>query len=511
LIKHNDQYYDSLGLAIVRTFLDNPPLLPEFASLGAGKNYAGLESLKLGKQHIPVDDEVSAYVPYRGEQKSFEYVSATDVLTNKALASSLKDKIVLVGTSAPGLNDLRSAPMQKFYPGVEVHANLIAGILDNSIKQRPAYTNAVELLLLLAAGLLLAFSLPILNPLKATLMTFAVLIAVLLINFFAWQSANLILPIASLLFMIGLIYLVNMSYGFFVESRSKRQLAGLFGQYVPPELVDEMSKNPEKVNMEPDNREMSVLFTDIRGFTSISEGLNPQQLSEMMNEILSPMTQIIHQHRGTVDKYMGDAIMAFWGAPLADNNHAQHALKAAMDMAAALKKLNEKFATKGWPAIQMGIGVNCGTMAVGNMGSSFRMAYTVMGDNVNLGSRLEALTKNYGVGIIVSEYVKAQTHDMVYRDLDAVRVKGKEAPVTIFEPLGAETEVSQEQLNALKLHQQALKLYRNQQWDLAEMQWINLQNSQPHDLYALYIERIQLFRKIPPAKNWDGVYNFETK
>jgi adenylate cyclase len=263
--------------------------------------------------------------------------------------------------------------------------------------------------------------------------------------------------------------------------------------------------------MEPDNREMSVLFTDIRGFTSISEGLNPQQLSEMMNEILSPMTQIIHQHRGTVDKYMGDAIMAFWGAPLADNNHAQHALKAAMDMAAALKKLNEKFATKGRPAIQMGIGVNCGTMAVGNMGSSFRMAYTVMGDNVNLGSRLEALTKNYGVGIIVSEYVKAQTHDMVYRDLDAVRVKGKEAPVTIFEPLGAETEVSQEQLNALKLHQQALKLYRNQQWDLAEMQWINLQNSQPHDLYALYIERIQLFRKIPPAKNWDGVYNFETK
>jgi adenylate cyclase len=363
----------------------------------------------------------------------------------------------------------------------------------------------------LAAGLLLAFTLPILNPLKATLMTLAVLIGVLLINFFAWQSANLVLPIASLLFMIGLIYLLNMSYGFFVESRSKRQLAGLFGQYVPPELVDEMAKNPEAVNMEPDNREMSVLFTDIRGFTTISESLSPQQLSEMMNEILSPMTQIIHQHRGTVDKYMGDAIMAFWGAPLQDNNHAQHALDAAMNMAAALKKVNEKFTAKGWQAIQMGIGVNSGQMAVGNMGSSFRMAYTVMGDNVNLGSRLEALTKNYGVTIIVSEYVKAQTANMVYRELDAVRVKGKEAPVTIYEPLGLETEVSTEALNALKLHKEALKLYRNQQWDLAEMQWINLQNSQPKTLYALYIERIQLFRKIPPAKNWDGVYNFESK
>jgi adenylate cyclase len=228
--------------------------------------------------------------------------------------------------------------------------------------------------------------------------------------------------------MIGLIYLVNMSYGFFVESRNKRLLAGRFGQYVPPELVDEMAKNPEEINLKGESRVMTVMFSDVRGFTNISEGLDPQQLTELMNDFLTPMTQIIHQNRGTIDKYMGDAIMAFWGAPLVDENHAQNALNAALQMNAALKNLNEKLAKKNLPAISIGVGINTGDMAVGNMGSSFRMTYTVMGDNVNLGSRLESLTKNYGVDIVVSESVKAHATNYVYRELDIVRVKGKDVP-----------------------------------------------------------------------------------
>ncbi len=515
LIKYGDHYYDFLAVEVARVYLQSPVLEAKFATVGADKNYAGLEAFQVADKRIPVDGEVATLIPYRGVQGSFQYVSATDVLTNKVRLESLKNKIVLVGTTAPGLMDLRATPVQSNYPGVEVHANVISGILDNNIKERPAYTQGVEFLLLLLAGLLLTFTLPNLNPLKATLLTLAVLTGVLGINFASWQYANLVLPIASLLLMIGLIYLLNMSYGFFVESRGKRQLTGLFGQYVPPELVKEMAKNPELISLKGESREMTVLFSDIRGFTQISEGLDPKQLTQMMNEFLTPMTQIIHSNRGTIDKYMGDAIMAFWGAPLRDKNHAQHALNAALQMNASIKDISAKFAIKGWPAIQMGFGLNTGNMVVGNMGSSFRMAYTVMGDSVNLGSRIEGLTKNYGADIIVSEFVKAQTPDMVYRELDIVRVKGKESPVTIYEPLGNAEQVTQETLEALNLYHQAIKNYRNQEWNLAEKQLKNLEKLAVDDtksvLYSLYLARIKQFKKTPPNKNWDGVFNYETK
>lgn len=343
-------------------------------------------------------------------------------------------------------------------------------------------------------------------------MSIGVLLGILVINVLSWQYANLVLPIAASLLMIGLIYLVNMSYGFFVESRGKRQLTGLFGQYVPPELVNEMALNPESINLAGENREMTVLFTDIRGFTNIAEGLDPTQLTRMMNEFLTPLTQIIHSNRGTIDKYMGDAIMAFWGAPLKDENHAQNALNAAIEMKAALKNINEKFVKKGWPVIKIGIGINTGNMVVGNMGSSFRMAYTVMGDSVNLGSRLESLTKYYGVDIVVSDMVRSQTPQYVYRELDLVRVKGKDIPVAVYEPLDTKSALSDETLDELKLYREALKLYRNQQWDLSEIQFINLQKMYPQQsLYALYIKRIGQLRQAPPGVGWDGAFNVEYK
>jgi adenylate cyclase len=510
LIQYNGQYYDSLAVAVAKVYLQQP-VQAKFASMGTSDRYGGLESLMLGQQRIPVDDEVAALIPYRGARGRFHYVSASDVLNNKVRPQTLNNKIVLIGTTAPGLMDLRAAPVQNVYPGVEMHANLIAGILDNNIKERPAYTQGAEFVLVLLAGLLLALFLPILNPLKATLLTLGVLASVLALNIASWQYANLVLPIAAGLLMIGLIYLLNMSVGFFVESRGKRQLAGLFGQYVPPELVQEMAKNPEKIDMTGESREMTVLFSDIRGFTHISEGLDPKQLTRMMNEFLTPMTTIIHEHRGTIDKYMGDAIMAFWGAPLKDENHAQNALNAAMQMNAAIKSINEKFAKKGWQAIKMGFGLNTGNMVVGNMGSSFRMAYTVMGDSVNLGSRIEGLTKYYGVDIIVSEFVKAQTPQIMYRELDLVRVKGKDKPVAIFEPIGTSEQLSAELLASHHLYHEAIQHYRNADFKLAEQHFKQLDKQAPHALNALYLARIAQFKKMPPAKNWDGVYSHESK
>jgi len=257
---------------------------------------------------------------------------------------------------------------------------------------------------------------------------------------------------------------------------------------------------------------MTVLFSDVRDFTTISEGLDPTQLTRMMNEILTPVTRIIHKYRGTIDKYMGDAVMAFWGAPLADPDHSRHAVTAALGIVQALPELRERFKARGWPPIRMGVGIHTGMMNVGNMGSEFRMAYTVLGDAVNLGSRLEGLTKAYGVSVIVSQSVKERLADFSYRELDRVRVKGKDEPVTIFEPVGAADGLSADVLEELAMVEEAFQAYRAQAWDRAEVLFQRLHRTRPRlYLYSLYLERIACFKKIPPPGNWDGVYVHKTK
>jgi adenylate cyclase len=509
LVQYHDQVYEAFSSAVARAANEaagdrstKPALILD----------ADAEQLRIGKNRIPVNDDMAALIPYRGAQGSFRYVSATDVMSNTVDKTILKNKIVLLGTTAAGLMDLRATPMQNVYPGVEVHANMVTGILDGSIKQNPAYTQGIEFILLLLVGCLLAFSLPNLSPSSATLLTALCLALLLGSNWLAWEAGNLVLPLAALLVTISTLYLFNMAYGFFFESRLKRQLGRLFGLYIPPELVDEMAQNPNSYSLASQSRHMTVLFTDVRDFTSIAEGMAPEQLSLLMNRFLSPMTQAIHQHRGTIDKYMGDAIMAFWGAPVADNQHATHAVQAALAMTDSLARLQDEFAAQGWPAIRIGIGLNSGDMVVGNMGSTFRMAYTVLGDAVNLGSRLEALTKYYAVSIIVSEDTKVLAPDFVYRELDRVRVKGREKPLAIYEVLGAKEEVNEAALTALQQYLVALAAYRNQDWPKAEALFSSLSQAQPLcRLYAIYMERIVHFQSNLPDANWDGVVNFREK
>ena len=511
LMEYQGAYYESLSLAIIRTLSGNVGIRPVFEE-GADNIGDSLEWLQVGKLKIPVDENVAALVPYRGKQGSFRYFSASDVLHGRVNPQELRGTIVLVGTTAPGLMDQRSTPVGAVYPGVEVHANLIAGMLDHNIKQKPAFIMGAEITEMLLIGLLLAFTLPLLSPIKSTLTALAALLLVIGGNLSLWQYADTVMPLAATMLMIIALFMLSMSYGFFVESRAKRQITGLFGQYVPPELVDEMSENPGNFTMEGESREMTVLFSDVRGFTTISEGLSPKELSRLMNEYMTPMTRIIHKHRGTIDKYIGDAIMAFWGAPIHDPTHARNAVLAAMEMQEVLAVLRPQFIERGWPGVRIGVGLNTGVMSVGNMGSEFRMAYTVMGDSVNLGSRLESITKQYGVGIIVGEHTQKAVPDIVFRELDRVRVKGKDEPVAIYEPLGAAGQVDETTLDELKLFQQMLKLYRVQDWDLAEVQLLNLQKSSPEcTLYRLYLERISYFRGHPPGVEWDGVFTFTTK
>jgi len=513
LIEYDGAYYGSLSLEMARHALGSVEVQPRFERpLFSASAYAGLEWLDVGRQSVPVDRYVQTLVPYRGRKGSFPYVSATDILNGKADKSLLEGAVVLVGTTAPGLLDLRATPVGEAYPGVEVHANLIAGILDGRILQLPEYTLGAEVVLLILFGLTMALVAPLLSPLAATLTAGGLLSAYVLFNLAVWSAAQLVLPVASGVLMLLTMFMVNMTYGYFVETRGKRQLTGLFGHYVPPELVDEMAKHPEAYSLDAESREMTVLFSDVRGFTTISEGLAPKDLSALMNQFLTPMTQVIHEHRGTIDKYMGDAVMAFWGAPLPDVEHARHALRAGLGMLARVEQINKEFAQRGWPPIQIGVGINTGSMSVGNMGSEFRIAYTVLGDAVNLGSRLEGLTKGYGVSLIVSEATREAVPEYAYREIDRVRVKGKDKPIAIYEPLGLRDQIDGKWKDELKLYREALRLYRAREWDMAEMNFLNLsRSSRSPELYRVYAERIAQYRVQPPRGDWDGVYTHATK
>ncbi len=523
LVEENNQYYESLSLAMVRGLLGSPGVRPEYPSddqAWVPKSYSGLEYLDLpyhGKNvRIPVDRDVASLIPYRGpggpHGGSYQYVSISDVLFDRLKPEELKDKIVLVGTTALGLVDMRSTPVSPDYPGVEVHANMISGMLDGRIKEAPDYSLGAELVTLLVVGLLLSFVLPVLSAVRAVLLTLLVAAALVASNFAIYANADLSLPLASSLLVTVFIFAINMVYGYFVESKTKRELEGLFGSYVPPELVEEMSRDPRAYSMEGRSEELTVMFSDVRGFTTISESLQPKDLSVYINDYLTAMSLIIQTHRGTLDKYIGDAIMAFWGAPVPEKIHAQLAVETALAMQAEVEKLNVQFRARKWPDMQIGIGVSTGVMSVGDMGSKIRRAYTVMGDPVNLGARLEGRTKTYGIGILVSEATRRAVTGVVFREIDRVKVKGKDEAVTIFEPIGKEGEVSKERLDELKLWHATLKAYRNRNWDQVELQLINLQRMSPNDkLYASYLERLSELRHSLAEESWDGVYTFSEK
>jgi adenylate cyclase len=507
------KYYEALSLAMVRVLLNNPKVEPGYASdKFVGKGYSGLEWLDVGPLNVPVDETVSAFVPYRGKRGSFPYVSLADVYFDKVPPEKLKGKIALIGTSAPGLLDLRSTPVSSTYPGVEIHANMIAGMLDRTLKEKPSYMLGAEVALILLGGVALALIVPFLSPLRAVLLSLLAIVLYSGINVGVWSGAGMILPLATALLMTVALFTINMAYGYFIESRSKRQFTELFGQYVPPELVDKMAQDPEKYSMEGKKENLTVLFSDVRGFTTISESLEPAELAQFINGYLTSMSLVIRNNRGTLDKYIGDAIMAFWGAPVADAQHARQGVITALLMQEELKILQQQFKERGWPDIKIGIGVNSGDMTVGDMGSKVRKAYTVMGDAVNLGSRLEGITKQYGVGILVGQETRKLVADVLFREVDKVRVKGKDEPIAIYEPIGIEGQIEKGRLEEVKLWHAALKLYRAQQWDQAEIQMLNLQRMNPDcHLYEIYVGKIVDHRAHPPGDDWDGVTKFDTK
>jgi adenylate cyclase len=506
VVEYDGRYYEALALAMMRVWLarstgEPPRVAPGFPA----ERPNDLEWLEVGGVAIPVDENAAALIPYRGRKLSFPYYPLADVLRERISPESLNGKIALVGTTAPALQDLRATPVGAAFPGVEIHANVLAGMLDNELKRRPWYTTGAEALLLVIAGVVLAVLIPRLSALWASAATAAAIGLVVAFNVAAWEAGGLVLPLASSLLVAAAIYTMNMAYGYFIESRAKRRLAGRFREYVPPEVVAKMELDPDKYD-KPRTAELTILFSDIRGFTGISEALAPEELRDYINEYLTEMSAIIRdRHRGTLDKYIGDAIMAFWGAPVDDPQHARNAVLAALEMQKRIAALSEAFAMRGWPPLAIGVGVNSGTVRVGDMGSRVRRAYTAMGDAVNVASRLEGRTKTYGVGILVGEATRARVKDVVFREIDRIRVKGKDEAITVYEPLEKEAE-------ELQSWAEGLRAYRAQQWGVAEGIVLNLQRANPGcGLYPAYLKKIQDRRRAPPMPGWDGVTVFEEK
>jgi adenylate cyclase len=511
-MRYENGFYEALSLAMIRTYLGNAPAKIQVESLGGFSKTAIIPKVQVGDLAIPLDESISALVPYRGASGVFRYISATDVIRGTLPVEELKDRIVIVGTSAQGLLDLRATPVREDYPGVEVHANLMSGFLDQSIMHHPLEARMIGILSVLLIGIPLAIMLPRLSALTSTVAVLGLAIVLTALNAYVWKQHRLVIDIAAPLLMLVLLYFMNMAYGFFTEARSRRLITSLFGTYVPRELVAQMSKNPEEYSMRGESREMTVLFSDVRDFTSISEGLTAEQLKDMMNAYLTAMTEVIQERRGTIDKYIGDAIMAFWGAPVTNPQHARDGLEAGIEMQKRIRTLDADFARNGWEPLHIGVGLNCGEMNVGDMGSKFRRAYTVMGDAVNLASRLEGLTKEYGVGILVSENVVNAVPSYLYREVDKVQVKGRLEGVSIYEPVGRLDQVDEATVDSVDLFNRMLENYRAQRWDEADKILVQLAQAQPDSkLFKMFRQRIFEFRYNPPGPTWNGVWVFTTK
>ncbi|MBV9462186.1 MAG: adenylate/guanylate cyclase domain-containing protein [Bradyrhizobium sp.] len=485
---------------------------------------AGITGIKLGRLEVPTDSTGRLWVHFARSDPSM-YVSAADVLDNKVPVDKIKGKLVLVGTSAGMLNDIKTTPVSPVMPGVEIHAQVLESALTGGFVQQPNYGITLELIAALIAGLFVIAFAPNLGP--ARLVALGALFATGLIgtSWYFYQYDRQLIDFTYPLLSTTAIYLTLIFSSFVSEQRQRKQIRGAFAQYMSPALVEQLAQSPEKLVLGGEEREMTVLFSDVRGFTSISEVYkhDPQGLTSLMNRFLTPLTNAILARKGYIDKYMGDAIMAFWNAPLDDKQHQLNACNAAIDMLEKIDELNkvrEVEAADGGQAfipINVGVGLNTGVCTVGNMGSDVKFNYSVLGDSVNLASRLEGQTKEYGFPIIVgSKTALAVKDEFAILELDFIMVKGKKEPEVIYAIAGREDVAQSERFQRLRnLTIEMLACYRSRDWEgaLAAIER-GRKTDEAHSLeqlYELYEERIQAYQKNPPPEDWNGAYQLLTK
>ena len=509
--EYNGQFYPSLALEAARLLTLTDSIDMEIAHIGSGIQQ--ITGVKWGKELIETDSVGRVLIPYRGDRNSFPYISASDVLNGNFAPEMFEGAVVFVGTSAVGLGDLRSTPVGLTYPGVEIHANVLEGLLAPEILPRqPGWWEAAVGVTLIVLAVFCVFLFPTIGPLSLSITVIVLLVLTGWFNYWLWLYQGISLMLTTSLLLIFLVGMYNLSLGFFKSNSQKKMIKGIFDQYVPPAHIDKMLADPDSVNLDGERKVMTVLFSDIRSFTNISESLSASALKNLLNKYFNPITKSIFDHKGTIDKYVGDMVMAFWGAPLDDPQHAENALNAALDMQVITERLRGEFKILGLPEIHVGIGLNTGSMSVGDMGSEYRRSYTVLGDAVNLGARLESLTKFYGVECLVSEYTKAHCPSHVFRFIDRVKVKGKSEAVTIYEPLSKQQLAAPTLESESQLYEQAYEYYLDQDWSAAEQAFTKLINEfTDRKIYQLYLIRLSTLKEQPSTGRWDGVFTHTDK
>jgi adenylate cyclase len=485
---------------------------------------AGIQAVAIPGFVVPTDRNGQLWIHFAPHDQA-RYVSAVDVLEGRAAPESIAGKLVLIGTSAVGLLDAKTTPIDPLLPGVEVHAQMLEGVLTGSVLSSPSYGIGAELCAALLIGIAIIWLTPILSP--VILLAFGAVIVALMVgtSWYLYTQDQLLIDFTYPLLSSLVIYLTLIFTNFMKEQAQRRQIRSAFGQYLSPALVEQLAQAPEKLVLGGEQRDMTIMFSDVRGFTTISEMYksDPQGLTSLMNRFLTPLTNAIIDRKGTIDKYMGDAIMAFWNAPLTDATHEINACEAALDMQDKISQLNElreqeaKSNGKSFFPLNVGVGINTGQCVVGNMGSDLRFDYSVLGDSVNLASRLEGQSKTYGLPIIAgSKTALAAKDKFAILEIDYITVKGKKEPEVVYTVMGRDDVAKSGTFQKLRdLTSQMMARYRAQDWAGALSAIEQGQATEGGDklkgLFELYLERIQAFRESPPPDDWDGVYALKTK
>jgi len=485
-------------------------------------------------KELPVDGKGQLLISYAGSRNMFAYVPARELLTNSPemliyqkkwhapsnsfLVSErtvmktdfLKGKIALMGVTATAVYDLRVTPFDKNFPGPEIHINGIANLIDRNFLSEPRNEGQLMPLFTIALGLSLTALLAYFGPLAGVGLVIFSFFGIFLFDQWFFRNGYVITTVIPLMLLITLFLTISL-IKYFTEEKKKKELKSTFSKYVSPAIVEEILSSPEKLELGGVKQPVTIFFSDVRGFTTISEKLDPQALSQLLNRYLTPMTEIVFKNNGTLDKYMGDAVMAFFGAPIGFSNHPEMACQAALDSIEKLKELQSEFEKEGLPLIDIGIGLNTAEVSVGNMGSEIVRNYTVMGDGVNLASRLEAINKEYGTRIITSQFTFEEVKDLFnFREVDRVRVKGKNKPVTIYELLSRKEKPCH--LECVEIFQQALLNYYQKNFKISLKLMNEFLDKNPGDfLSRLYISRCNEYLENPPSEEWDGVHEMKTK
>ncbi len=529
VFSYGGELFPSLAAEAVRVATQGTAYAIKTVGSSGEKSYGedtGITQVRIGREFVvPTNPSGEIWVWFT-ERRPERFIPAWQVLEGVADRSRLEGHIVLIGTTAAGLKDIRATPLDPVAPGVAVHANIIEQILLGEYLERPDWATGAEVTYLFALGLLLVVLIPRLGAIGTALLGAGAVFAAFALSWWAYVSWRWLFdPLYPALAALG-VYLVGSAQNYLASEAQRRQVRGAFGRYLSPTLVDELAANPEKLRLGGEMREMTFLFSDVRGFTTLSEQLDPHALTRLINAFLTPMTDVILERRGTIDKYMGDCVMAFWNAPLDDPEHPRHGCEAALAMAAALRELNAKLVSdpsafgRPIPPLEIGIGLNTGMCVVGNMGSDQRFDYSVISDEVNLASRLEGQSKTYHVSIVLGENTQTKVPDLATLELDAIRVKGKTKPVRIFTLLGLETLAATREFAALRAaHDAMLEAYRARRFETVpgaceELRALAAKAGQERaleGLHALYEERAREFLASPPPADWDGVYVATTK